>query len=249
MIKKTFLGLLVVSMFAVSCSSDDDAAQPIMPEAGVLAGGPFTFCIDGTPDMVSGITLNNPNAVGANRTYVITDDLGNILGLPPTLDAVQGVDFEGAGPGVCLIWYLRYEDGLEGLEVGLNTNNFSGNFDLSNALSVTRNQPEAGTLSGGPYSFTIDGTPDMVSGLMLNNPDASGANRTYVITDDQGSILGLPPTLTDVEGVNFENAGPGVCFIYYLRYEDGLQGLSMGMNISNLDGCFDFSNGIEVTRN
>ena len=73
MIKKSILGLLAIAFFAVSCSSDDDAAQVIMPEAGELSGGPYTFCIDGMPDMVSGITLNNPNAAGTNRGYVITD--------------------------------------------------------------------------------------------------------------------------------------------------------------------------------
>ena len=249
MIKKTVLGLLSIGLLTVSCSSDDDQVQEITPEAGVLSGGPFTFCVDGSPDMVNGISLDNPNGAGTNSNYVITDDLGNILGLPPTLDAVEGVDFDGAGEGVCLIWYLRYENGLQGLEVGMNANNLSGSFDLSNALTVNRNKPEAGTLSGGPFNFTIDGIPDMVSGISLSNPDASGANRSYVITDDFGNILGLPPTLEAVEGVDFDGAGVGVCLIWYLRYEDGLQGLEMGMNANDLEGCFDLSNALAVNRN
>lgn len=249
MIKKTFLGILAIGLFAVSCSNDDDEVQVIIPEAGVLSGGPFTFCVDGTPDMVSGISLDNPNGTGTNRNYIITDDLGNILGLPPTLEAVEGVDFDAAGEGVCLIWYLRYENGLDGLDIGMNANNLSGSFDLSNALTVTRNKPEAGMLSGGPFTFTVDGMPDMVSGISLNNPDASGTNRSYVITDDLGNILGLPPTIDAVEGVDFDGAGTGVCLIWYLRYEDGLQGLEMGMNANDLDGCFDLSNSIQVIRN
>ncbi len=139
MIKKTLLGLLTIGLFVVSCSSDDDGVQAITPEAGVLSGGPFTFCVEGTPDMVSGISLDNPNGAGTNSNYVITDDLGNILGLPPTLEAVEGVDFDGAGVGVCLIWYLRYEYGLQGLEMGMNANNLDGCFDLSNSIQVTRN--------------------------------------------------------------------------------------------------------------
>ncbi|WP_411894726.1 hypothetical protein [Winogradskyella sp. A2] len=249
MIKKTILGILALGFIVVSCSSDDDGTQPVVPNAGTLEGGPFTFCVDGAADMVSGISLNNTNVAGTNSTYVITDDSGNILGLPPNLDAVQGVDFDGAGGGVCLIWYLRYEDDINGLEAGLNANNLTGTFDLSNSITVTRNAPEAGTLSGGPFTFTVDGTPDMVSGITLDNPDASGTNRTYVITDDQGNILGLPPTLTDVEGVDFDGAGTGVCLIWYLRYEDGLEGLAPGMNANNLVGCFDLSNSIQVTRN
>jgi len=248
MIKKTILGIMALVFIAFSCSGDDGSSTMI-PRAGILIGGPFTFCVDGTPDMVSGITLDNPNESGTNSAYVITDDVGNILGLPPTLEALEGVDFDGAGGGVCLIWYMRYEDDIEGLTTGQNTNSLTGTFDLSNSITVTRNVPEAGTLSGGPFNFTVDATPDMVSGITLDNPNASGANRTYVITDDLGNILGLPPTLADVEGVDFDGAGTGVCLIWYLRYEDGLQGLATGMNANDLVGCFDLSNAIEVTRN
>ncbi len=250
MIKKLFLGCLALGLLLTSCSDDDDAAVVvIVPEAGVISGGPFTICVDGTPSMVSGITLDASNAVGSNRGWVITDDMGNILGLPPTLEAVEGVDFDGAGGGICYIYYLRYEDGLQGLDVGQNTDDLQGSYDLSNFIMVTRNQPEAGSITGGPFTFAVDGMPDMVSGITLNNPDASGANRTWLITDDMGNILGMPPTLADVENVNFDAAGSGVCFIWYLRYEDGLQGLGMGMNTSNFDGCYDLSNSIQVTRN
>ena len=208
---------------------------------------PVTFFVDGTPDMVGGITLTGTPA-GTNSTYVITDDQGVILGLPPTIADVEGVDFDGAGGGVCLIWYLRFEDGLQGAEVGMNANNLQGVFDLSNSITVTRNAPEAGTISGGPFEFTVDGTPDMVSGISLDGT-ASGTNSTWVITDDQGVILGLPPTLAAVEGVDFDAAGTGVCLIWYLRFEDGLQGAEVGMNANDLDGCFDLSNSITVTRN
>ena len=96
------------------------------------------FTIDGTPDMVSGITLNSTDLTGTNQTYVITDDNLNILGVPPTIEAVEGVDFDGAGVGVCLIWHLTYEDGLTGLETGMNAADFDGFYALSNAITVTR---------------------------------------------------------------------------------------------------------------
>ena len=89
--------------------------------------------------MVSGITLDSSNATGTNRTWVITDDAGNILGLPPTLAAVEGVDFDAAGTGICFIWYMRYEDGLVGLEAGNNVADLEGLYGLSNSIQVTRN--------------------------------------------------------------------------------------------------------------
>ena len=217
-------------------------------DAGTLSGGPFMFSVDGTPDMVSGISLDATNLTGSNQGYVITDDQLNILGLPPTLDAVEGIDFDGAGIGLCLIWHITYEDGITGLAAGEDAADLEGFFALSNSIRVYRN-PNAGTISGGPYTFTVDGTPDMVSGITLDSSNATGTNRTWVITDDAGNILGLPPTLAAVEGVDFDAAGTGICFIWYMRYEDGLVGLEAGNNVADLEGLYGLSNSIQVTRN
>ncbi|MBU2972992.1 T9SS type A sorting domain-containing protein [Zobellia sp. B3R18] len=220
--------------------------EKTMVEAGELSGGPFYFCVDGTEDMVSGITLGG-DAMGSNSSFVITDDTGKILGLPPTPEAVEGVNFDGAGAGTCYIWYLRYEDGLEGAEMGMNAHELKGNFDLSNPIKVVRTETDAGTLTGGPFEFYVDGTPDMVSGIAVTGK-RSGKNSTFVITDDEGKILGIPPSLTAVEGVDFDGAGAGTCYIWHLRYEDGLQGAEMGLNTNDLVGCYDLSNPIEVVR-
>ncbi|WP_117584380.1 hypothetical protein [Neotamlana sedimentorum] len=219
------------------------------PDAGTLVGGPFTFTVgDGMEDMVSGIT-NSGTVNGTNFSYVITDESGNILGLPGTLSDLEGVNFDGAGVGVCLIWYVRYEDGLSGLEAGQNANDLSGIFDLSNSLTVNREAyTNAGMLEGGPFTFTVgDGVADMVSGI-TNSETTAGTNASYIITDEAGTILGLPGTITDVEGVDFDGAGAGVCLIWYIRYEDDLMGLAMGESASNLSGTFDLSNSITVNR-
>ncbi|PQB03957.1 hypothetical protein [Aureitalea marina] len=246
--KKSIWGLLVLSVLLFACESDDDTQAAVVPNAGMITGGPFTFIVDGNPDNVSGIQTD-PDATGTNRSFVITDDQGVILGLPPTTADLENVDFDGAGAGVCLIWYLRFEDGLQGAEVGQNANDLQGDFDLSNSITVTRNAaPNAGTLSGGPFDFCVDGTPDMVSGI-TTDPAATGTNRTFVITDDQGVILGLPPDMAALEGVDFDGAGPGVCLIWYLRFEDDLVGAEPGMNANDLQGTFSLSNSITVTRN
>ncbi|MEM9143523.1 MAG: hypothetical protein AAGA86_11090 [Bacteroidota bacterium] len=237
-------------LLAIGCSDDDNGGQEeeIVPVAGTIAGGPFTFCVDGIADFASGVTIDASNAVGSNSTWVITDEAGTILGLPPTLDAVGEVDFDGAGAGVCFVWYLRYENDLTGLEMGMNTNGLQGDFDLSNSIRVDRNKTEAGTLTGGPYDFFVNGSPDFIEEITLDNPEASGSNSTFVITDDEGNILGLPPTVEAVKGVDFDTAGTGVCLVWYLRYEDGLTGLEMGMNANDLEGCFDLSNSLTVNR-
>ena len=217
--------------------------------AGELSGGPYTFTVDGNPDMVNTIGLDETGVTGSIQNYVITDDMGNILGLPPTLTAVMGVDFDGAGVGTCLIYHLTYEPGLQGRTVGANLANLNGNFGLSNAITVNRLGLNAGSLSGGPFTFTVDGTPDMVSGIVLDDTNISGTLNSYVITDDTGNILGLPPTLMAVEGVDFDAAGIGICYIYHITYEDGLDGLMAGGNLADLNGFFGLSNFISVTRN
>ncbi|WP_299437488.1 hypothetical protein [uncultured Aquimarina sp.] len=248
MFKKLMIGILAIGLIAVSCSDDDDSV--VVANAGEISGGPFEFDVDGDADMVSGITLDAAGASGENSTWIITDDQGNILGLPPTITAVEGVNFDGAGVGTCFIWYARYNGTVTGLEMGMNANSVTGDFDLSNSITVVRNQVvNAGVISGGPFEFDVDGTADMVSGITLDDANAFGDNGTWIVTDDQGNILGLPPTLAAVEGVNFDAAGPGVCLIWYARYNGTVTGLEMGMNANDVTGMFDLSNSITVTRN
>ena len=225
---------------------DDLSCITPIPTAATIAGGPFSFCAgDGTPDFVSGITLNGGS--GANGAWVVTDDQLNILGLP----AMPGdVDFDGAGFGTCLIWYLYFEDGLTGATVGENAANLVGCFALSNSIEVVRENcvdpctVTPATIAGGPFSFCAgDGTPDFVSGITLNG--GSGTNGTWVVTDDQLNILGLPGMPGDVD---FDGAGFGTCLIWYLYFEDGLTGATVGANAADLDGCFVLSNSLEVLR-
>ena len=212
-------------------------------DGGMISGGPFEFCVDGESDFVSGILLNGNQ--GSNSQWVITDDLGNILGLPPMPSVV---DFDGAGGGVCFIYHLSYNDEISGLMPGENLDNLEGCFSLSNAISVTRNQPEGGVLEGGPFSFCAgDGESDNIPEDAITVTGSSGTNAQWVITDDQGTILGLPPTFSVVD---FDGAGAGTCLVWYLSYEDGLEGLVPGNNAAtDLEGCYDLSNPIEVVRN
>ncbi|MDH3649048.1 MAG: T9SS type A sorting domain-containing protein, partial [Saprospiraceae bacterium] len=121
----------LMGCFSFSNAVTVNRTQPV---GGTLAGGPFEFCVgDGMADMVSGVTLSGN--VGPNSQYVVTDTLGEILGLP---GSPEEVDFDGAGEGVCLIWHLSYADGLTGLEMGGNTAGLVGCFSLSNSLTVNR---------------------------------------------------------------------------------------------------------------
>lgn len=165
--KKFILGAMALAFITFGSCDDDDVI--ITPVGGTLSGGPFTFTVgDGMADNVSGITLTGN--VGSNSTYVITDAAGNILGLPGDLAAVEANDFDGAPAGVCLIWHLSYEDGLQGAAVGESAGDLSGSFSLSNSVTVNRSSDSQLTLNvtglgnlGDDYKYEgwiiVDGTP------------------------------------------------------------------------------------------
>ena len=113
------------------------------------------------------------NSQGENFQWIVTDDEGYILGLPPMPSAVN---FDGAGPGTCLIWYARYDGEISGLVPGANANDVTGCFALSTPIEVIRTaegdcQANGGTLFGGPYEFTVgDGEADMIPCLLYTSP-------------------------------------------------------------------------------
>ena len=118
----------------------------IEPANGPVDGGTIStedntiICVDGNPDPID-VTVEGSN--GTNGGWIITDDADNILALPDS----PPFDLDGAGPGICLIWYIRYEDGLTGKDVGNNLSDLIGCFDLSNSIQVIREAPDGGTIT------------------------------------------------------------------------------------------------------
>ncbi len=107
--------------------------------------------------------------------------------------------------------------------------------------------PNAGNLNGGPFLFCIDGSPDFVGGINLTN--VVGTNTMFIVTDVDGNILATPDTMTDLENYNFETGQAGFCYIYHLSYEGNIFGLGIGLNVDDINGCFDLVGAIEVEKN
>ena len=181
-----------------------------------LSGGNITdnmgndsvfVCIDGTPQVIS---FDSTNTVGPNFTYVVTDDQGTILGLPPG----DMVNFQPAGPGECWVWGLSYTGNVTA-QVGDNATQVAltdGCFDLSdNFLVVFRDSVSGGSaitddMGNDTVQVCLEGMPQVVS---FDSVGAVGPNFAYVVTDNNGTILGLPPG----DMVNFQPAGPGECWV------------------------------------
>ncbi|GAA3620701.1 glycoside hydrolase family 9 protein [Flavivirga jejuensis] len=101
---------------------------------GTITGGPFTFTVgDDIADHVSGITLSGN--VGENSQWVVTDNQNNIVALPIT---PEDVNFDTETSGISLIWHLSYNDAISGLAIGNNTSGLTGDFNLSNTISVIK---------------------------------------------------------------------------------------------------------------
>jgi len=206
-------------------------------EIKICAGDGYSDAFD--------VTLSD-NIMGDNSAWVITDSDLNILGLP----AGPPFDLEGAGEGVCLIWHISFEDGLTGAEVGMKATDLVGCYDLSNPITVTRNGVNGGTITGGPFEFTVDEVADNIADGSITLTDNIGNNSQWVVTNEDATIiLGLPDSYT---GPDFNAAGVGVCKIWHLSYADGLQGLEPPTEgdhlVASLSGCFSLSNSITVTR-
>ncbi|MEN0045628.1 MAG: T9SS type A sorting domain-containing protein [Bacteroidota bacterium] len=107
-------------------------------------------------------------------------------------------------------------------------------------------EARGGVLTGGPFNFIVgDGQADTIPAGAITLAGNLGTNSQWVVTDEQGIILGLPASPSDV---NFDTAPSGVCLIWHLSFEDGLGGAAVDSSANNLTGCFSLSNSITVER-
>ncbi len=194
---------------------------------------------DNISDLIDVVVEGNE---GTNSAWVVSDTSGLILSLPVS----PPIDFEGAGGGICLIWHLSYENGLSGLEEGMDLSDLSGLYSLSNTITVSRNGVDGGSILTSDSLDVVfvcsgDGVADDIDVVIS---EIEGDSSQWVITDTSGVVLGLP----DNPPFGFEGAEEGICLIWHLSYSTGLEGLEMDSSINNIVGCFDFSNSINVER-
>lgn len=208
------------------------------PEAGVAStNDPTTICIDdGIPDP---ITVDITGANSESFLWILTDPAGNIVATPPG----PTFDLEGGVVGNCNIYYLAYNGPISGVSFPNNISDIEGCFDLSNPITLDRNDADPATISttDNVNICVGDGNNDFVN-VTIN--DAGLGDGAWVITAADGEILGLPAA----PPFNFEGAGTGICSIWYLTNDGGVTGLEMGNNIADVAGCFALSNAIVVTR-
>lgn len=222
-----------------------------IPNGGTVAtedgATEITVCPgDGIADEVTFVSTGaDPDA---NFTFVVTDENNQILGIP----FGDSVNFEDAPLGACRLWGVSYAGDLliEVDDIITEATLAEGCSSLSdNFVTVTRELPTGGTVSldNGTNEATVcpgDGVDDV---LTFVSEGSIGENFAFVITDENGSILGFPASAS----VNFDGVPAGTCRVYGLTYSGSLIA-SIDDDINNSDlstGCSALSdNFITVTR-
>jgi len=233
-------------------------SNPISIIRNTVIGGSLT--VSGGMDNISlcvgdsisdSFEVSLDGAVGPNSLYLVTDTNQVILQVSDS----STFDFEEAGAGVCLIWHVSYADELSGADVDSSAANLSGCFELSNAVTVYRvtgeDCPEpcladggVATITGGDTTIDICADDQISDSFTIELADASGPNNAWMVTDEDGNILGFPDsTIIDLEG-----AGPGIALVRNISYEDDVLLPEIGGNIDELFGCFSLSAPITVNR-
>ncbi len=234
-----------------------ELSDPIVIDRDEVSGGSIVTADNETSvtiiigdGLIDSIDVNLSDTIGENQQWVITDTLANILDLPDG----PPFTFEDADDLVCQIWSLSFADGLLGVEIGNNVSNIEGCFDLSNPITVLKEEfiaPPQDTIAGGLLT-TSDGLTNLE--VCLGTPDtevqfdllgAIGDTMRLVITDENGMILAM----TDSDSFDFEPAGPGICLVYNISWQGIIGGLSIGESVDDISGDFELSNAVTVVRN
>ncbi len=202
----------IATLMDDDCEDVSDAFITVIRNPPVVDGGTISTtdntntCIDGNPDPINVTVMG---AMGTNDGWIITDVDNNILALPPTAT----FDLEGAGVGVCILWYIRYEDGLTGLMPSNNISDLVGNFDLSNGITVNREMADGGTMTFADGSTEITAVAGDIMVDVIHTTTAPNLSYTYVITDDDVNILGFQHA-TAGGTLDLSSAPPGTCRIW-----------------------------------
>ncbi|NJO86689.1 MAG: hypothetical protein HC821_01025 [Lewinella sp.] len=201
---------------------------------------------DGLQDSV---LFTGVGSTGSNFTFVVTDADNVIIGLP----AGDFVNFESAGLGVCRVWGLSFEGNILA-QIGDNAATVrlaDGCFSLSdNFVTVNRIEAAGGTVATAEGDVEVttcpgDFNPDVFTFISTG---ASGPRFTFVVTDDNNLILGLPSG----SSIDFDASGAGNCRVWGLSYAGEITA-QIGDNAAEVDlatGCESLSsNFVTVIRN
>ena len=238
----------------------EDCTNPCTVDPGIIStNDPTNLCVsDGIDDLVDVTVTGN---TGMTSGWIITDATGVILALP----AAPPFNFEGAGPGNCIIWHVTYDD-ITGLATGNNANtDLAGCFRLSNPIIVTRNEnptvgitpADAEVCAGGSLQLTaVSGGGGLTyawtaSGGTFDDPTAASPVYTMMmpgtydisvtVTDFNGCTGTGTTTVTIIPTptVNISPENTAVCQGESVSFTSSVSGTGVTYSWSATGGTFD----------
>jgi|GEM_PF-4277766 len=226
-------GMLLNIFSDVDANGTQDAIFP----GGWIKNGSAGFSFD--------IILTGASA-GAS-SWILTDDQGVIVSIddqdpPLTYDLMPAGSYE--------LYHIVFDDTTTGgLTVGENISGLSGDFDLSNIITLNSTPCEVEEclvdggfvdLFGSQYCVG-DGEPDFVTGEVQNE---LGDVQQIIVTDIDSVIIQLPDTLN----FDVDSAPGGTCIVWNLASNDTIP-LTTGVHINTIQNtCFALSPGATFNR-
>jgi len=201
------------------------------------------ICVDGVPDPID-VTIDIDG--GGTGVWVVTDPTGFVFATYPG----SPFDFDNAGPGICLIWYVNSDDPNIDFTFGDDVSTVVANTPcsfLSNSIAVDRIEVTAATISTtDPLTICVDDGIDEPINVTINNA-GTAPNGAWVITDATGTIVALPAAPPFV----LDGAGVGTCSIWWVNYDDPAFAPAVGDDAAAIvaaSTCAVLSNPITIER-
>ncbi len=210
----------------------------------LVAASPVrSFCVGtGTP---VGLSVSAQGASGSNQLWALTDNAnGNVIA---TRTTNSNFNLDVLTPGNYAYRYIRFEDdvSLAGISNVSQASSLTGCFGLaSNVINVfLRNEPSGGTLSAVTSTTVCAGVGPSV-GIEVAHSGAEGDNSVFGLVEGAPGTSVLATSQNPV--FNLNNFAPGNYRVFHLSYQQGVN-LSGVTQASDLQGCFDLSNSVNVT--
>lgn len=187
------------------------------------------------------LTVNNNQGSAGN--WILTNIENKILAI---LNQPE-LDLSTINADTISVQYISYVPGISGLRINEDIKNLSGCYDLSNSISLIKENVEGGLLSfsdGSTVLSSCEGDIEL-SQLDFSLTGSSGALSRWIITDLKDQILQImstpPSDVSLIQEQSFK--------ILNISFNGSISGLKTGNTLNEISGCMDFSNAVEIYRN
>ncbi len=208
----------------------------------ISTNSPTTYCSTNSSSFEVEFKVNG--SFGNNRRFIITDSKDSILQV--FTDPIHTVEVNNIK--TLHVYHISYVKGLKNLSAGFFLNQLNGCYSLSNKIILTQNFVSSGQIeiTGGDKSLSIcHGAPNQV--IHLTRKNNQGNQSRYFIVNLENIIQMV--YATNIQSIDFRNLPAGTYKILSISYTGQLNNLDVGVNLTNISGCFEVSNEVLIYKN